>query len=136
VQSKKSFGPKHEDREDEECDPPSSAEIEVVHTRPSPSLQGILKQRSISESSEDVTPDPESPRSPGADEADLSSSQGSNSSNGMKQRSVSFSDHIDKVCRIWFELDSVVDEKVLNMKICCIPCADVGKKTNDDVWNL
>jgi len=31
----------------------SSAEIEVVHSKEVPALQGILKQRSMSESSED-----------------------------------------------------------------------------------
>lgn len=93
-QSKQSGGKKWtEEEEDNEYDPPSSAEIEVVHTHPHPSLHGILKQRTVSESSEDFNPDPESPRSPIEDEDELSSSVGSSSG---KRRSVSFSEHIDK----------------------------------------
>ena len=83
---------REEEEEDDEYDPPSSAEIKVVHTHPNPSLQSILKQRTVSESSEDINPDPESPRSPVDDEDELSSSL---SSSG-KRRSVSFSEHIDK----------------------------------------
>ncbi|CAL1531244.1 unnamed protein product [Lymnaea stagnalis] len=73
--------------EDEEYDPPSSAEIEVVHKHPAPNLHSILKARSPSESSEEVVVmDPESPRSEGEE---LSSSY-------TKKRSVSFSNHVDR----------------------------------------
>ena len=94
-QSKKSHGKKKKgeaENKEEEYDPPSSAEIEVVHTRPSPSLHSILKQRTMSESSEDVNPEGDSPRSPIDDEDELSSSLNSSG----KRRSVSFSKHIDK----------------------------------------
>ena len=67
--------------EEEEC--PLSAEIEVVHDKVFPNLHGILKQRSISESSEDQSLSasscsPESPR----DE--------------FFKKSVKFNDRVDK----------------------------------------
>lgn len=77
-----------EDEEDEDdYDPPLSAEIEVIHKNPLPDLHSILKQRTMSESSEEVsTPDPDSPRSEGEE---LSSSF-------SKKRSVSFNNHVDR----------------------------------------
>ncbi|XP_059174324.1 protein kintoun-like [Physella acuta] len=72
--------------EDEEYDPPTSAEIQVIHKHPTPNLHSILKTRTPSESSEEVMAvDPESPRS----ESDELSSSFS------KKRSVSFSNHVD-----------------------------------------
>lgn len=71
---------KREDQSDEDLeydDCPSSAEIKVVHDKAFPPLQGILKQRSVSESSEES-----------------SSSGSSPSRSGSK--SVSFSSHVDK----------------------------------------
>ncbi|KAK3587786.1 hypothetical protein CHS0354_042750 [Potamilus streckersoni] len=71
---------KREDLSDEDLeydDCPSSAEIKVVHEKEFPPLQGILKQRSVSESSEES-----------------SSSGSSPSRSGSK--SVSFSSHVDK----------------------------------------
>ncbi|KAL3872690.1 hypothetical protein ACJMK2_035900 [Sinanodonta woodiana] len=71
---------RHEDLSDvdlEYDDCPSSAEIKVVHEKEFPMLQGILKQRSVSESSEES-----------------SSSGSSPSRSGSK--SVSFSSHVDK----------------------------------------
>ncbi|KAK7103653.1 protein kintoun-like [Littorina saxatilis] len=93
IKISKKFGSRRREEEeaDEYDDPPSSADIEVVHTRPSVNLHGILKQRTVSESSEDFSLDPDSPRSPEADD-ELSSSLNS----GWKRRSVSFSEHIDK----------------------------------------
>ncbi|XP_076463612.1 protein kintoun-like [Babylonia areolata] len=91
TQAKSSGGRRwKEEEEDDEYDPPSSADIEVIHTQPSPTLHSILKQRTMSESSEDVNLDPESPRSPVDDEDDLSPNASG------KRRSVSFSKHIDK----------------------------------------
>ncbi|CAG5115869.1 unnamed protein product [Candidula unifasciata] len=76
-----------EEEEEDDCDPPSSAEIEVIHKNPPPDLHSILKQRTMSESSEEIsTPDPDSPRSEGEE---LSSSFG-------KKRSVSFNNHVDR----------------------------------------
>uniref|UniRef100_A0A0B7ATP4 Uncharacterized protein n=1 Tax=Arion vulgaris TaxID=1028688 RepID=A0A0B7ATP4_9EUPU len=77
---------KTEEEDDEDYSPPSSAEIEVVHKHPPPDLHSILKQRTASESSEEVSNcDPDSPRSEGEE---LSSSC-------SKKRSVSFSNHVD-----------------------------------------
>lgn len=43
-----------EEEEDlSDTESPSSAGIEVVHSKATPNLHGILKQRSVSESSED-----------------------------------------------------------------------------------
>ncbi|KAL8604815.1 hypothetical protein ACOMHN_028443 [Nucella lapillus] len=68
-----------DEEEDEEYDPPSSAEIQVVHSRPNPLLHSILKQHTVSESSEDLNHNPDSAHSsPG------------------KRNTVSFSEHIDK----------------------------------------
>ncbi|XP_025105993.1 uncharacterized protein LOC112571306 isoform X2 [Pomacea canaliculata] len=92
--------------EDEEYDPPSSAEIQVVHSRPPPLLHGILKQHTVSESSEDQNGDQESPRSPGEEEEELSSSLG-------KRRSVSFSEHIDQAT---FKTSSAVSSMTMALK--------------------
>lgn len=50
-----SFSEEEEEEEEEfsEPDTPSSAGIEVVHSKAPPNLHGILKPRSMSESSED-----------------------------------------------------------------------------------
>lgn len=52
---KVSFSEEEEEEEEEfsEPDTPSSAGIEVVHSKAPPNLHGILKPRSMSESSED-----------------------------------------------------------------------------------
>ncbi|RUS80339.1 hypothetical protein EGW08_011908 [Elysia chlorotica] len=73
---------------------PSSAEIQVIHKHPTPkNLQSILKQRTVSESSEDFSHGhvdlPDSPRSDGEDQ--LSSSGGF-----KKPRCVSFNSHVDQ----------------------------------------
>jgi len=48
-----SFSEEEEEEEYAESDTPSSAGIEVVHSKVHPNLHGILKPRSMSESSED-----------------------------------------------------------------------------------
>ncbi|KAK6999863.1 protein kintoun [Biomphalaria glabrata] len=83
----KKYKPEDEELDDEDYEPPSSAEIEVIHKHPTPNLHSILKTRTPSESSEEVNGmEPESPRSEGEE---LSSSF-------SKKRSVSFSNHVDK----------------------------------------
>ena len=82
-----------EEAEEYEDSAPSSAEIQVIHKHPTPkNLHSILKQRTVSESSEDLSHGhvdlPDSPRSEG--EEQLSSSGGL-----KKQRSVSFNSHVD-----------------------------------------
>lgn len=61
----------------------------MIHKQPAPQLHSILKQRTVSESSEDhsLSVDPESPRS--GEEEDLSFSCG-------KRRTVSFNSHVDR----------------------------------------
>ncbi|GFR57843.1 protein kintoun [Elysia marginata] len=93
--SRKDSASSQEDEGEEEYDDsaPSSAEIQVIHKHPTPkNLHSILKQRTVSESSEDLSHGyvdlPDSPRSEG--EEQLSSSGGL-----RKHRSVSFNSHVD-----------------------------------------
>ncbi|XP_076442629.1 protein kintoun-like [Babylonia areolata] len=90
--SGKSSNKKRGEEEDDEYDPPSSAEIEVVHSHPKPSLHGILKQQTVSESSEEVSHDADSPHTSNEEEEDLSPTPGSPG----KRRTVSFNKHIDR----------------------------------------
>ncbi|XP_005097915.2 protein kintoun [Aplysia californica] len=93
--SKKKLNAGLDDDEEDEADsydPPSSAEIEVVHRHPRPNLHSILKQRTVSESSEDFgMDDPSSPRS-----AEESDPLASSSSSFTKRRSVSFNSYVDR----------------------------------------
>ncbi|GFN73689.1 protein kintoun [Plakobranchus ocellatus] len=94
--SRKDSVSSQEEEEEDEYDEsaPSSAEIQVIHKHPTPkNLHSILKQRTVSESSEDFGHNnadlPESPRSEG--EEQLSSNGGL-----KKHRSVSFNSHVDR----------------------------------------
>ena len=80
------FSIPEEDEEEYDADEcPSSADIEVVHSKQSPPLHGILKQRSISENSEDYqSSSSESPTGTSPREID-----------GQK-RGVHFNSHVDK----------------------------------------
>ena len=80
------FSIPEEDEEEYDADEcPSSADIEVVHSKQSPPLHGILKQRSISENSEDYqSSSSESPTGTSPREID-----------GQK-RGVHFNTHVDK----------------------------------------
>ncbi|XP_041352831.1 protein kintoun-like [Gigantopelta aegis] len=75
-----------EDADNDEYDGPSSADIEVIHEKNGPKLQSILKQRTLSESSDDYG---ENSRLSPEDELSLSL-------NGRFRKSVSFNNHIDK----------------------------------------
>lgn len=72
-----------EHEEGEEC--PLSADIKVIHDKVMPNLHGILKQRTVSESSEDLS---------------LSASSGSGSPESPRdeffKKSVTFNEHVDK----------------------------------------
>ena len=76
-----------EDADNDEYDGPSSADIEVIHEKNGPKLQSILKQRTLSESSDDYGTNGESSRPCPEDDLSL---------NGRFRKSVSFNNHIDK----------------------------------------
>lgn len=94
------------DDEGDDYSPPSSADIEVVHRHPKLNLHSILKQRTMSESSEDFHTEDLSPRS-GEDCDPLSTYN--------KRRSVSFNTYVDrasfKSCAAPASMTSVLKSK-------------------------
>ncbi|XP_071078867.1 protein kintoun-like [Haliotis cracherodii] len=87
-----------QDEEDNEYDPPSSADIEVVHKKALPKLHSILKQRTLSESSDDhLCSGAESRSSEASRSGGESPRSGQEDSplEGCSKKSVTFNSHID-----------------------------------------